>query len=71
MNAIANAFKRAKGISEDKIEGSITPMSTGHRKLLAEQVMASTPEKRANDRMIELIQARAEAKRKIHVSNKG
>lgn len=40
MNAIANAFKRAKGIPENKIEGSLTKMSTGHRKLLAEQVLA-------------------------------
>ena len=39
MNAITNAFKRAHGIAEEKITNEVR-QSTGHRKLLAENIVA-------------------------------
>ncbi len=39
MNAITNAFKRAHGVKEEDINND-RKASTGHRKLLAENIIA-------------------------------
>jgi hypothetical protein len=59
MNQMADAFKKAIGKAPDN---SLDRMSTGHRKLLAEQVTASTPLSRYVNKNVV---ARGEAKKKL------